>query len=71
MNDLKPCPHCGNKVDYAYDLELIPYGIHCPHCHMIVKFTRVAKPAANETMGSVMASISAKWNKRTEVTEWH
>ena len=66
MIELKPCPHCGKKVDFAYDLELEPYGIHCPTCHMVVRFTRVKPAAKNEIFERVMSDIAVRWNERKE-----
>ena len=66
MNEeLSPCPFCGNRVDYAYDLELTPYGVHCSTCHMIARFTRVKRPGLHESFGATMASIRSRWNRRT------
>ena len=66
MTELKPCPHCGSKVDYAYNLDLIPYGIQCAKCHMIVRFTRVKKPGLHDPFETVMTDIATYWNERKE-----
>ena len=66
MIELKPCPHCGKKVDYAYNLDLEPYGIHCANCHMIVRFTRVKRPEKNEIFEHVLTDLAVRWNNRTE-----
>ena len=64
MVDLKVCPFCGCKVDYAYNLELEPYGVHCPRCHMVVRFSRVKPIQKGEVYERVMSDIATKWNRR-------
>lgn len=64
MIDLKECPLCGNKVDYAYDLDLEPYAIHCHSCHMLVKFTQVKPLRNHEPFERIMSDIAYRWNKR-------
>lgn len=66
MIELKTCPFCGSAVDYAYNLELEPYGIHCSRCHAVVRFTRVRPIQKNEIFERVMSDIAAKWNRRQE-----
>ena len=62
--DLKPCPLCGKPVDYAIDIDMNPYGIHCVNCHMIVRFTRVKTPSLHEPYERVLYDIAARWNRR-------
>lgn len=64
MVDLKACPFCGCKVDYAYNLELEPYGVHCPRCHMVVRFSRVKPVMKGEIYERVMSDIATRWNRR-------
>ena len=68
MMKLKPCPHCGKPVDYAYNMELEPYGVHCVNCHMIVRYSRVDPPKPHEIYERVMAEIAVRWNRRAEET---
>ena len=64
MNELKPCPFCGNKVDYNHDLNMEPHGVWCKHCKMIVRFTRVKAIQRGETFGDVERRIAERWNRR-------
>ena len=64
MIELQPCPHCGNKVDYAYDLDLEPYGVHCVKCHMIVTYSRVKPLRSTEPFERIMDDIAVRWNRR-------
>lgn len=65
MIELKPCPHCGKKVQYAYDVDMEPYGIHCLNCHMVAKFYRVEPPSMREPYERVMSDIAVRWNERS------
>ena len=64
MTDLKKCPFCGRFVGYICDAAGDPYGVHCPHCHMITKFTRVKPPGPHEEFERVMNDIAERWNRR-------
>lgn len=63
MNDLKPCPFCGGKVEYWFDLELNPMGVLCSHCKIAFKMLSLRR--AHE-FGSVMEQIAERWNRRAE-----
>ena len=65
MPELKPCPFCGNKVDYNYDASLEPIGVFCVRCKAVIRFTRI-KPMGKRTAGSVMDDITEAWNRRDE-----
>ena len=62
---LKPCPFCGGKVGYNYNIELKPDGIHCLNCKMIVRFSGI-KMNPKETYGELQARFAEKWNRRAE-----
>lgn len=64
MIELKTCPFCGCKVDYAYNMGLEPYGVHCSRCHMVVKFSRVKPIQKGEVYERVMSDIATRWNRR-------
>ena len=65
MIELKPCPFCGGKAQYNFDMQLEPIGVFCPACHVVVRFARI-KPMGKRTAGSVMDEIAEAWNRRTE-----
>lgn len=66
MIDLKPCPFCGGKVGFMYDAELLPSGIRCIRCHMMVKFYRVKPPKPHEPLGRVLNEYAEAWNRRAK-----
>ena len=61
--ELKSCPFCGGKVSLNYDLDLTPDSVHCPTCHMVVKFTRIVMEN-KDTFGDVIERIATAWNHR-------
>ena len=65
MITLKPCPFCGRKVDYNYNIDLELDGVHCMACHMIIRFSRV-KARPSDKYEVVMEQIAERWNRRTE-----
>jgi hypothetical protein len=64
MSELKPCPFCGGKATINFDAQLEPFGIWCPGCHMLVKFTKVKPVGKNEKFGRCMDDIAEAWNRR-------
>lgn len=64
MEELKECPFCGNKVTYAYDLLMNPYGVVCHHCHMVVRYTRIKPAKEYEKFERVLGEIAEAWNRR-------
>ena len=64
MSELKPCPFCGNAVNYNFDMALEPIGVFCPKCHAVVRFTKI-KPMGKRTAGNVMDDIAEAWDRRT------
>lgn len=66
MNDgLKPCPFCGRKANFTYDVEtLAPTGIQCVTCHMIVRFSRIKPPRKREPYERVIKELVTAWNRR-------
>ena len=65
MDDLKTCPFCCGRVSFAYNAELIPYGIKCANCHFVLSFTRI-KLGRNETFGELQARMAEVWNRRAD-----
>lgn len=64
MIELRPCPFCGGKVHYNYNINLEPDGVTCAHCMMIVRFARVKPIQKGESYGDVQKRIADCWNKR-------
>ena len=67
MNEikLKPCPFCGGKVNFNHNAELIPDGVVCQRCKMIVRYMRI-KTRAKEQFSVPMEQIAEAWNRRAE-----
>lgn len=63
-DELKPCPLCGGKVDFNYNIELEPDGIFCRQCRTLTRF--MGKPALkrHEPFGVAMDWIKERWNRR-------
>lgn len=61
--DLLPCPICGGKVRYSFDLDGIPNYINCPTCHMYVKYSNL-NINRNARVGIAMAKMAERWNRR-------
>jgi len=64
--ELKPCPFCGGKVDFMYDAEFLPSGIHCIKCHMLAGFYRVKPPKPHEPYERVLNEFAEAWNRRAK-----
>ena len=64
MTELKSCPFCGKKVQIWQDAELIPQGVACHYCKMVVRFTRVKAPGSHEAFERVIDDIAERWNRR-------
>lgn len=63
MDELKPCPFCGGKVQMANNIDFEPEGVYCPTCHMKVRYTRIAMKN-KDTFGDVMERTATAWNRR-------
>ena len=66
MMELKPCPFCGGKVDFNYNVELEPNGIHCIRCHMHAVFYRVKPARPREIYERVLNDYAEAWNRRAK-----
>lgn len=64
MTELKPCPFCGNDVQYNINMEMEPDGVWCKTCKMLVRFTRVKPIQKGENFGDVYKRIAERWNRR-------
>lgn len=69
MTELKPCPFCGNEVQYNINIEMEPDGVYCRNCKAIIRFTRVKPIQKGETFGGVYKRIAERWNQREGGTE--
>lgn len=63
MTELKPCPFCGGKVKFNHNIELVPDGIYCPACRMLVRYYGI-RAKKNEVFGVIMDEIAEAWNRR-------
>jgi hypothetical protein len=61
MNDLKPCPFCGGKVDYWYDAEFNPVGVNCATCKIAIRMLTLKQ---ERVFGDTMAKIAEGGNRR-------
>lgn len=66
--DLARCPHCGGEVQLSFDLELVPDGVICRKCKMIVHYYGL-KYKDDDTYVEMINRISEKWNKREQIQE--
>ena len=62
---LKPCPFCGDKVQFAFSIESWPTGVWCMTCHMKAEWSRI-KETRNSKAWDIMNQMAENWNKRAE-----
>lgn len=63
---LKPCPFCGGKVDFNYNMNLEPDGIRCMKCRYVLKYMRIRVEKSTEPYRIVMNKMATEWNRRAE-----
>ncbi len=62
--ELKPCPFCGGKAQFMYNIDCEPDGILCRKCQYVMRFLRIHhKP--KDTFGETMEKMAEVWNRRT------
>ena len=64
MSELKPCPLCGGKVDFSYNIEMEPDGIICRQCKTVTRFLGMPTLRKHEPFGVAMDRIAERWNRR-------
>ena len=64
MPDLKPCPFCGNHVQFVWDYHHEISGIYCSKCQMKTVF--VLRFKKTDTYGTKMEAWAEKWDRRDE-----
>ena len=62
--ELKPCPFCGEEVQYNINMEMEPDGIWCKNCKALIRYTRVKPIKKGENFGDVQTRIAKRWNMR-------
>ena len=62
MEDLRPCPYCGEKPSYNFNSDFEPDGIACAHCKIIVRFMDVKVKDGN--CDRAMDEMAWVWNER-------
>ena len=60
---LKTCPFCGGLVYFNYNGDLEPDGIHCPNCHMVIRWSKI-RVKAGEKFSVCMEKLTRAWNQR-------
>ena len=67
MNEinLKPCPFCGGKVGFNHNVELIPDGVVCQKCKIVVRYMRI-KMKSKDNFEVPMKQMAEAWNRRAE-----
>lgn len=66
---LEPCPFCGGKVDFSFNIELEPDGIRCGRCKFILRYPRIRITKNTEPFSVVMDKMANEWNKRAKMEE--
>lgn len=69
IEKLKPCPFCGEDVQYNINMEMEPDGIYCKTCKALIRFIRVKPIQKGENFGDVYKRIAERWNRRAGKTE--
>ncbi len=65
MRELKPCPFCGEKVRFTYNIEFEPDGIMCATCHTVMRFIRI-RAKSGEKFEVAMNKMAEIWNRRAK-----
>ena len=68
MIDLKPCPFCGRKATFNYNIEFEPNGIRCDFCHYFITYPRLSV-RKGERFEECMNRMAEMWNRRDGDTE--
>lgn len=71
MSDLKPCPFCGGKVDFNFNMEFEPDGIRCIRCKYILRYMKIRITKSTEPFSVVMDKMANEWNTRAKMEVEH
>ena len=63
MDELKPCPFCGEKVRFIRGLKTEPVGIYCSGCKAAIRWPITIK--TKETFGGCETRWAKNWNRRS------
>lgn len=66
MNELKPCPFCGGKVQLVHDMETLETtGVYCLGCKGMARWPGIIM-RDDESYGEHKEKIVKAWNRRKE-----
>lgn len=71
MTELKPCPFCGGKVEFNFNIELEPDGVRCARCKYILRYPSIRVKKSTEPFSVVMDKMADKWNTRAKTEVEH
>lgn len=58
-----PCPFCGKKVRFNFNIDFGIDGIWCPTCHAMTRFPKI-KDNGIENIGVIAEKWAGIWNRR-------
>lgn len=64
MNELKPCPFCGNKAALEYDEKRNSIDVVCSYCNCIMSGFYVYYRHRNGAFEETAEKAIEEWNRR-------